>query len=66
MICPECGKKLSDTSTFCSGCGWKSEAWTKEAKKTEKTNNTRWAVVIVCSIILALLGVVLINILMGV
>ena len=66
MVCPKCGKKLSDTSTFCSGCGWKSEAWTEEVKKTEKANNTRLAVVIACSVILALLGIAFINVLMEV
>lgn len=66
MNCPECGKLLSDTATFCSGCGWKSDTWLNEAKKIKKTNTGRWIVVAVCCIILVLLGIALADVIMEV
>lgn len=32
MICPKCGKKLSDTSILCTSCGWKSDKWKSDSK----------------------------------
>ncbi len=35
MICPRCGKELSDTAKFCSGCGTKVEAETVQSAASD-------------------------------
>lgn len=39
MKCENCGKKLMDNATFCTSCGWKTDKWKDEVKKSKTNQN---------------------------
>ena len=62
MICPKCGKALSDTATLCTSCGWKSEKWEacKQDGKNQRNNIVFAAVAIAILVAVFIVSVILI------
>lgn len=55
MQCEKCGRQLADDATFCTSCGWKTDKWEKEAKKSKTLQNSNIAILIIGSIATAIL-----------
>lgn len=55
MQCDNCGKTLPDSASFCTSCGWKTENWTKSAKKSRSICNSAILAVIIGILSLVLL-----------
>ena len=41
MICPKCGKALSETATLCTECGWKTERWKSAPVYVQRKNKDK-------------------------
>lgn len=54
MQCEKCGKHLMDNASFCTSCGWKTDKWHREARKTKSDQQANILVTIICVIVAAL------------
>lgn len=57
MICPECGKELSDAATLCTSCGWKSPKWGVSQTNEKRKKNIRIFAIIYIVVLLIFLAV---------
>lgn len=60
--CPQCGKELHPTATFCTGCGWRPDDWRKGMVQRDKQDKrTALIVALVLSAAFLLLTFVLVK-----
>ena len=58
MNCSSCGRILPDNATFCTSCGWKTDNWTKEAKRSRSIHLSAVASVVIGVLALVFLCIV--------
>lgn len=56
MICPKCGKEISETATLCTSCGWKSKKW-EESKQEAKNQHSTLVFALVSIVAVIILGI---------
>lgn len=54
MQCEKCGKQLMDNASFCTSCGWKTDRWRNEVRKTKSDQQANILVISICAIAVSL------------
>ncbi len=61
MYCQNCGKELADIATFCTSCGWKTEAWNSFIEKEKKKRSRLWVTLLGLLLVYLLVFILIIN-----